>query len=250
MNAIRVRWFALALATPGGAFDHSAFDALLRAHVAGGAVDYDAFQGNTAFAAYLEALARADPAALPRAERLAFWINAYNAYTIQLVNSHGERQSIRNIGKTLGVKLKSPWKEEMVRVGGKTYSLDDVEHQVIRPQFREPRIHFALVCAARGCPPLRPEAYTGARLEAQLDDQARLFLTASPDKNRVDVASRTVYLSPILEWYADDFGGTKQAVGRYLARFFSKPKGPAQELLESGDFELKYTDYDWSLNRR
>jgi hypothetical protein len=246
VNAIRVRWFALALATP--AFDHSAFDALLRAHVSGGAVDYDAFQGNAAFAAYLEALARADPAALPRAERLAFWINAYNAYTIQLVNAHGERQSIRNIGKTLGVTLKSPWKEEMARVAGKTYSLDDVEHQIIRPQFREPRIHFALVCAARGCPPLRAEAYTGARLEAQLDDQARLFLTASPDKNRVDTASRTVHLSPILEWYADDFGGTKVALGRYLARFF--PKGPAQELLQSGDFELKHTDYDWSLNKR
>jgi len=140
------------------------------------------------------------------------------------------------------------WKEEIVRAGGKTVSLDHVEHEIIRKQFREPRIHFALVCAARGCPPLRPEAYTGARLDAQLEDQARAFLARSPDKNRVDVPSRTVYLSPILDWYRDDFGGTRQAVGRYVARFF--PEGPAKELLQSGDFELKYTDYDWSLNKR
>ena len=247
MSTIPVLSVALWLAAPP-AFDHAALDALLRAHVADGRVDYDAFQKQPAFAAYLEALARADPAALSEPERLAFWINAYNAYTIQLINVHGERQWIRNIGKTLGIPLQSPWKEEMVRAGGKTCSLDHVEHEIIRKQFREPRIHFALVCAARGCPPLRPEAYTGAKLDSQLDDQARAFLVRSPDKNRVDVPSRTVYLSPILDWYRADFGGTKPAVGKYLARFF--PEGPARDLLQSGDFELKYTDYDWSLNQR
>jgi hypothetical protein len=237
---------ALSLAAPA-AFDHSAFDALLRAHVAQGSVDYDAFQKSPAFAAYLEALARADPAALPEPERLAFWINAYNAYTIQLVNAHGERESIRNINKTLGLG-KGPWKEEMVRAAGRTLSLDQVEHEIIRKQFREPRIHFALVCAARGCPPLRTEAYTGARLAAQLDDQARAFLARSPEKNRVDVAARTARLSPILDWYRDDFGGSQAAVGRYVAAFL--PEGPARRLLESGDFALEYTAYDWSLNKR
>ena len=102
------------------------------------------------------------------------------------------------------------------------------------------------MCAALGCPPLRPEAYTGARLEAQLDDQARAFLLRSPGQNRVDLASRTVSLSPLLEWYQDDFGGSKAAVGRYLAAFH--PPGPARDLLLSGDYALEYTKYDWSLN--
>jgi hypothetical protein len=234
------------LAVQASTFDHSAFDALLRAHVAQGLVDYDAFRAAPAFPRYLDQLARADPSALPERERLAFWINAYNAYTIHLINTHGERESIRNINKTLGVTLKSPWREEIVRAGGRVSHLDHVEHEIIRKQFREPRIHFALVCAAKGCPVLRSEAYTGARLEAQLDDQARAFLLRSPDKNRVDVAARTVYLSPILDWYKEDFGGTKPAVGRYLAAFH--PEGPARALLLSGSFELKYTDYDWSLN--
>jgi hypothetical protein len=241
-------WLQMLLAIQPATFDHSAYDALLRAHVAQGRVDYDAFKAAPTFARYLDQLARADPAALPDRERLAFWINVYNAYTIQLINTHGERESIRNINKTLGLTLKSPWKEKIVRAGGGVYHLDHVEHEIIRKQFREPRIHFALVCAALGCPPLRAEAYTGAKLEAQLDDQARAFLLRSPAKNRVDVASRTVYASPILDWYRDDFGGTKEALGRFLAAYH--PDGPTKALLQSGSFELKLTDYDWTLNKR
>ena len=246
MSATGGLLLSLLLAPP--AFDHSAFDTLLRAHVADGRVDYDAFKAAPSFPGYLDQLARADPAALPERERLAFWINAYNAYTIQLINKHGERQSIRNINKTLGLNLPGPWKEKIVRAGGGVYHLDHVEHEIIRKSFREPRIHFALVCAARGCPALRPEAYTGAKLEEQLDDQARAFLLRSPDKNRVDVAARTVHLSPILEWYREDFGGTREALGRYLAGYH--PEGPARSLLRSGSFEVKLTDYDWSLNGR
>jgi hypothetical protein len=236
---------SLLLALPA-VFDHSAFDALLRAHVERGLVDYDAFQAAPGFPRYLDQLAGADPAALPERERLAFWINAYNAYTIHLINTHRERASIRNINTTLGLKLPGPWKKEIVRAGGRTYHLDHVEHEIIRKQFREPRIHFALVCAAQGCPPLRTEAYAGARLEAQLDDQARAFLLRSPAHNRVDLATRTVYLSPLFDWDQDDFGGCKAAVGRYVAAFL--PAGPARDLLLSGDFALKHTDYDWSLN--
>jgi hypothetical protein len=233
-------------------FDHGAFDALLRAHVADGLVDYDAFATAPEFPRYLARLAAFDPATLPRAEQLAFWINAYNAYTIQLINKHGERTSIRNINKTFGVvKAYGPWKERLARVGGRAYGLDEIEQEIIRPRYREPRIHFALVCAALGCPPLRGEAYVGARLDAQLDDQGRVFLRASPTKNRVDVASRTAYLSPVLVGfrdYIDDFGGSAAAVGRYIARWF--PAGPERTLLESGDFRVVETDYDWALNAR
>ena len=104
----------------------------------------------------------------------------------------------------------------MVRAAGRTLTLDEVEHQVIRKEFHEPRIHFALVCAAVSCPPLRREAYTGGRLDEQLDAQARAFL-ASPERNRVDAASRTVFLSPVFGWYREDFGGTDEALGRLLA---------------------------------
>ena len=233
-----------ALVTANTAFDHSAFERLLKAHVVDGGVDYDAFARAPEFPGYLDQLARAQPDTLSAKDRLAYWINVYNAYTIQLVNAHEERQSIRNINKTLGVlKAMGPWKEEMVKAGGKTMSLDHVEHEIIRKGFQEPRIHFALVCAARSCPPLRREAYTGERLEAQLDDQARIFIAQSPDKNRVDVERATVHLSPIFSWFKDDFGPD---LGRFLARYF--PDGPARRLLESGKFKMVETPYDWSLN--
>lgn len=211
-------------------------------------MDYDAFARAPAFPAYLAALSAADPARLTDKERLAYWINAYNAYTIQLINAHGERESIRNINKTLGVvKAKGPWQERIVKAGGRTYTLDQVEHEIIRKQWKESRIHFALVCAALGCPPLRREAYTGDGLEGQLEDQAKVFLLASPEKNRVDVAARTVHVSLIFDYYKEDFGGTDAAIGAYIARFH--PPGPARQLLESGRFTLARTEYDWSLNR-
>ena len=236
----------VALVTGNTVFDHSAFDRLLKAHVVDGRVDYDAFARAPGFPRYLDQLAGARPETLSTKEQLAYWINVYNAYTIQLVNAHQERKSIRDINKTLGVlKAMGPWKEEIVEAGGKTMSLDLVENEIIRKRFQEPRIHFALVCAARSCPPLRREAYTGERLEAQLDDQARVFIAQSPDKNRVDVAAATVYLSPIFTWFKEDFGPD---LGRFLAPFV--PDGPARRLLESGSFKTVETPYDWSLNGR
>jgi len=236
---------------PAQTVDHGAYDRLLKAHVVNGLVDYDAFRDDAAFTGYLRLLAATTPSTLPRNEQLAFWINAYNAYTIDLINRKKERQSIRNINKSLGLlRLKGPWSEAFAVVGGKTYTLDDIEQRTIRPTFREPRIHFALVCAAIGCPPLRSEAYTGARLEAQLEDQAALFLVRSPQKNRVDVARRTLYRSQVFSFsdYMKDFGGSEAAVGRFIARYY--PAGPARTMLESGDFTVVKTDYDWSLNIR
>ena len=228
-------------------FDHSAFDALLTRHVANAMVDYDAFQASPEFPKYLAALAQADPAALDDQERLAFWINAYNAYTIQLINTHRERDSIRNINKTLGVAAKGPWHEKLVKAGRQVYHLDNVEHDIIRKQWKEPRIHFALVCAAMGCPPLRSEAYTGSKLEGQLADQARKFLLESPAKNRVDVKTGTVHGSIIyVKYYREDFGSTDASIGKYLAGFYAD--GPEKQLLLFGKFKLTETDYNWTLN--
>ncbi len=228
-------------------FDHAIFDQLLHQHVINGLVDYDAFEQSVDFQRYLGALTTAKPASLERAEQLAFWINAYNAYTIVLMNQHHERKSIRNINKSFGlISIKGPWTERMAKVGGETYTLLYIENEIIRKQFNDPRIHFAIVCASMGCPPLRSEAFTGPKLDTQLDDQARTFLLRSPAKNRIDVAKRIVYASPIFDWYRNDFGGSAKSVGKFIAQYY--PTGPERDLLLSGDFTLKDTDYDWSIN--
>ncbi len=230
------------------AFDHSIFDELLRAHVSQhGLVDYDAFGRSPAFQRYLTALAGARLDLMAEPERLALWINAYNAYTIELVNRHEERESIRNINKTLGLfGGKGPWKERLAEVAGESWTLDEIEQDIIRKRFSEPRIHFALVCAALGCPPLRTEAYVGFRLDRQLDDQARAFLVESPEKNRVDPTNGVVHLSPIFDWYRGDFPVGTDGLGGFLARFH--PPGPTRDLLQNGRFRVDFTDYDWSLN--
>ena len=229
------------------AVDHSAWNAMLGAYVTDGMVDYDAFQRDPRFAAYLAQLGRVQAAPLSRNEQLAYWINVYNAYTVQLLNSRKERRSIRNINKVLGVTLKSPWAEPIVNADRRMLTLDDVEHEIIRKQFKDPRIHVALVCAAMGCPPLRSEAFTADRVDAQLDDQARRFL-AQRAKNRVDVKSGTVYGSPIFTWYRDDFGGTLEGVGAFWAKYL--PPGPEQALVRSGKFRWVDTEYDWRINVR
>ncbi len=227
--------------------DHSAFTTLLQQHVRDGMVNYDAFANAPGFKTYLRTLATTDPARLPRQEQLAFWINAYNAYTIAQINAHGERQSIKNINKAFGfLKTGGPWREKMATIGNTTYTLDEIEHERIRPVFNEPRVHFALVCAAIGCPPLRNEAYTAARLDAQLDDQAREFLLRSPQKNRVDVAGQRVYLSHIFDWYGKDFAPDQAGLLRSLGRYW--PAGPERDVLTQGRARVTWTDYDWSLN--
>ncbi|AMW07021.1 hypothetical protein GEMMAAP_18730 [Gemmatimonas phototrophica] len=232
---------------PGEVVDHVPFDRMLQAWVTDGMVDYDAFARSPEFTRYLASLAAAHPERMARADQLAFWINTYNAYTIALINSRKERRSIRDINKRFGVTFKSPWAEPIVKAGGRTLTLDDVEHNIIRPTYRDPRIHVALVCAAKGCPPLRTEAYVGSRIDAQLDEQARRFL-AQTTKNRVDVPARTVYGSPIFTWYRDDFGGTLAGVGAFWARYL--PEGTARDLLRSGAFTWVDTKYDWTLNLR
>ncbi|MEX2180889.1 MAG: DUF547 domain-containing protein [Gemmatimonadaceae bacterium] len=253
--ARRFGWIAtVALATlaapaTGAAqgIDHAPWDAMLGAHVTDGLVDYDAFARDPRFARYLETLDRTSLAGATRPERLAYWINVYNAYTIALINDRRERDSIRNINRRFGITWRSPWAEPIVRAAGRVLTLDDVEHRIIRPEFGDPRIHAALVCAAIGCPSLRSEAYVASTLDAQLDNQARHFL-AQHEKNRVDVAAGVVFGSPIFTWYREDFGGSLAGVGAFWARYL--PPGPERELVASGRFRWVDTEYDWSLNLR
>jgi hypothetical protein len=226
---------------------HEPFTALLRDHVRNDRVDYDAFARAPEFQAYLQALASARPGSMSKDHRLAFWINVYNAYTIQLINHHQERVSIRNINMFLGlVKGKGPWKEEIVRAAGRTLTLDDVEHKIIRVEFKEPRIHMALVCGAVSCPPLRPEAYEGPRLDEQLHDQVRTFLRDRQVANRLDLGNQIIHLSPIFDWYRKDFGKSDAAILKFVAPYF---EGVGERsAFAKGQLKIEFTDYDWSLN--
>jgi len=174
------------------------------------------------------------------AQQIAFLCNAYNACTLRLIIDHYPVKSIKDIGTVLN----GPWDQPVVKIFGETTTLNKLEHEVLRKDYAEPRLHFALVCAAKSCPPLRTEAYVGARLDEQLDDQARRFL-ATPAKNRVEAAERTVYLSPIFKWYAGDFEHKSGSVLAMLKPYW--PESARAELVK-GEFKIRYTEYDWSLN--
>jgi hypothetical protein len=229
----------------------SLFTALLGDHVSAGHVDYAALRHDERLCDYIGYLALTRPDTLPSARhRLAFWINAYNAYTLKVVSDNYPIESINELhfgGRIIGhVTGRTVWDLDFAVVGGTPYSLDEIEHDIIRGRFGDPRIHFALVCAARSCPPLRPEAYAAQRLDAQLDDQGRVFFSQA-EKNRFDGASRTAYLSRILDWYREDFGENRHEVLRSIARYAPlEVRGSIES--DPGAWRVEYTDYDWSLN--
>ncbi|MEM6286529.1 MAG: DUF547 domain-containing protein [Bacteroidota bacterium] len=227
--------------------DHAPFTAVLQQHVdAAGHVDYAALAADPAgLDAYLGRLAASDPSGLPEDDRLAFYLNAYNAFTLRLVADNYPIESVLDVvGGPFIPSVNSPFSVSFAVIGGEEVSLDDIEHGIIREEYDEPRIHFALVCAAISCPPLRREAYVGDRLDAQLDDQARTFL-ANADKNRVDVEAGTASFSKIFDWFKDDFGGSDDDLQRFMARYYD---GEARRQLEAAALDVSYGPYDWSLN--
>jgi hypothetical protein len=227
---------------------HAAFDALLKQFVdVNGDVDYAGLkaQSDSALAPYLRQLAAARPSDWGRDARLAFWINAYNAYTLKLIVDHYPVENIWAITPgPAAPKENSPFALDVGVVADTVRTLDDIEHEIIRERFDEPRIHFALVCAARSCPRLRREAYTGPRLDVQLNDQARTFLHDN-SKNRIPAGPDRIALSRILKWYGGDFGPTPEALQRALAPYF---EGPVRARLERADYTMSFRSYDWALN--
>ena len=171
-------------------------------------------------------------------EQFAFYVNAYNAWTIKLVLSG--YPGVKSI-KDLGSLFKSPWKKEIVRINGDVLTLDNVEHGILRARFKDPRVHFAVNCASKGCPPLRSEPYQGSILDRQLDEMAGNFIN-DPKYNRLE--GNTLYASKIFKWFSEDFD--EDVVG-----FFLKYAGGRlrQQLNANKErIEVKYLDYDWSLN--
>lgn len=226
---------------------HQGWTRLLQRHVRAGRVDYRALSNNPApLNAYLEHLqgaCRAQYTSWSEAQQIAFWLNAYNAYTVALIVEHYPLESIRDIGLLPG----AAFREEFIPLRATTaapMSLDAIEHDTLREDFDEPRIHFALVCGARSCPPLAGSAYRADTLHAQLDAQARTFLR-NRAKNRFDADSRTLYLSAIFKWFGDDFTDDADDLAAYVARYM--PTSQAQQI-QAAPVGIEYLDYDWSLN--
>jgi hypothetical protein len=219
--------------------DNSIYAELLTKYVANGHVDYAGFKRDEArLDQYLKVLEQVDPERLPREEQFAFYINAYNAWTIKLIlTGYPGVTSIKDLGSL----LQSPWKKEFVRIHGKTLTLDDIEHTILRPRFKDPRVHFAIVCASKSCPPLIAEPYLGAVLDAQLNRSTRDFLN-TPANYRLD--HNTFWVSSIFKWFAEDFN--KDAVGFYATHAGANLKKSLEA--NHGRIEVKYLDYDWSLN--
>lgn len=228
--------------------DHTPFTRVLRQFVdAEGDVDYAALRAraDSLLRPYLQQLATTDVAALGTDARLAFWINAYNAYTLKLIVDHYPVENIWAVtpGPAEPKDEHSPFDLEVGPVADTVRTLNEIEHRIIRVRFDEPRIHFALVCAAESCPLLRREAYTGPRLDAQLEEQTRTFFHG--DKNRIPAGRDRVALSRILKWYGEDFGDSTADLQRFIAPYF---EGEVADRLEAADYEVTFLEYDWALN--
>ena len=216
---------------------HRPFDAVLKAHVADGAVDYNGVAGDPRFAAYVKDLEQTDAQKLSsRDERLVFWINAYNALAIQgILNGSSPKSFFGKIGFFYNDKYS---------VGGLVTNLYDLEHKILRP-LGEPRIHFAIVCASMSCPALRAEAFNVEHLDQQLEDSARKFII-DPTRNRFDREKKLAELSKIFDWFDEDFEQHSGSVAQYVARYVGDPE-LAQEL-NDGQYKIKYLEYLWGLN--
>lgn len=180
-------------------------------------------------------------------EKLAFLINAYNAYTVKLVADHYPVKSIKDIGeRSFSNPTASPWKKKFFQLFGEERSLDNIEHDMIRKQFNEPRIHFAVVCASVGCPALRSEAFVATKIEKQLEESAQNFLS-DKGRNRYLPEAKKLELSSIFKWYGSDFPKKYGSLEAFLApRMTTSPEH--QKIIRDKNADISYLDYDWSLN--
>lgn len=220
---------------------HKSWNELLQAHVKNSMVDYKGLvQEKGKLHTYCELLSSTPPSdAWSRNDQLAFWINTYNAFTVQLIVDNYPVKSIKDLNPSLSVPLLyTVWTSTKFKIGDEEYSLDDVENNVLRGKFEEPRIHFAINCASMSCPPLRNEAFTGERVQEQLDDQARNFIN-DPHYNKI--SQDKAELSKIFTWFSGDF--KKHGTVIDFINQYSKVKMDANA-------DLSYMDYDWSLNEQ
>ena len=217
---------------------HQMLNDVLQSYVQDGIVNYPAIQVDQRFAVYLSLLDRVNPSGLDtEPDRLAFWINAYNACAIQgILDGYSPKPYIG-------------WyrffKTRTYGIGGARINLSDLEHEILRKEFHEPRIHFAIVCASSSCPKLPSWAYNAAQLDQQLTESARAFIN-DPTRNRFDRRQRIAYLSKIFDWFENDFATSAGSVLQFVS-YYVHDVDVAHELTQ-GDYRIAYLEYDWSLN--
>lgn len=191
-------------------------------------------------------LGRVNVAKLTPKQQLAHWINVYNVNTVATIVEGYPTKSIRDLSTDPIIRL-NVFKKERVPVGNKKLSLDQVEHEQIRARFKDARIHFAINCAAKSCPPIRPEAFTGEKLDAQLDEQARLFLNGPHGARfKQDGTTLVITTTKIMDWFGEDFEKWSGGKAAFIRRYVSADK---QRMIDQArKIEFEYDDYDWALN--
>jgi len=229
----------IANGSAGSNVDNGIYASLLKKHVANGRVDYKGFKTDEVqLDRYLRQLSQIDPDQLDRPDQMAFYINLYNAATIKLIlTAYPGIQSIKDLGSL----FQSPWKKKFINLNGRTITLDHIEHDILRPRFKDPRVHFAINCASQSCPPLLDEPYTGSTLDAQLNMVTANFIN---NPHSTYIKGDTLYISSIFKWFSEDFGDdVKGFVSKYA-------RGDLKKQLDARatSLKIKYLDYDWSLN--
>ncbi len=219
---------------------HDAWAKLLQKYVKDGTVDYKGFSSDSkVLDGYLEKLEKKDISSYSPGQKLAFWINAYNAFTVKLILNHYPIKSIRNIH--------NPWGQRVWKAAGQTISLDQIEHKILRPEFKEPRIHFAVVCASIGCPDLQNFAFRGDKINEQLARVAREFFASSKHFYiKKDGNSVIIYISKIFNWFGNDFGKSKEERIAFMLTYLDQ--STADKIKKAKSVKFKYLPYDWNLN--
>lgn len=220
---------------------HEQWTSLLKKHVdESGNVDYAGLkEDETQLDAYLKVLSNHHPSASwNKNDQLAFWINAYNAFTVKLIVKHYPVKTIKELGGSI-YKINTPWDIKFIKIGEETYDLNNIEHGIIRKEFNEPRIHFAVNCASVSCPKLRNEAYVGSKLEAQLEDQTKSFINNSTKNN---IKKKTANLSKLFRWFKGDFEQGKTSVIDFINKYAGTKI--------TKKTKIEYLDYDWNLNEK
>jgi hypothetical protein len=191
--------------------------------------------------AYLQHLQQAGVTRLNRSEQKAYWINLYNALTVKVVLDHYPVKSIRDIDISPGIFSDGPWGAKLLIIQGRKVSLDDIEHRILRPLWKDNRVHYAVNCASLGCPNLQPEAYTAENTETLLEKSAREYVS-HPRGARFE--AERLHLSSIYEWFRSDFEGSEEGVRRHVSRYASPSLASRLK-----DFRGKVSyDYDWRIN--
>ena len=228
---------------------HQLFSELLNKYVKNGLVDYKNLKNDDRLDNYLAQLSNTNSTHFTQDQKLAFWINTYNAFTLKVVSENYPIKSITELhtgGKLIGYLIgKTVWDKKFIIINNEKYSLNDIEHKILR-QMNEPRIHFAIVCASISCPSLSNEAFNSNKLEVQLEKSVKKFINDSA-RNHFDLKNRKAYISKIFSWFNEDFGTSDDNILKFISNYL--PYDIQEDLKKNfANWSIVYKSYDWNLN--